>query len=205
MGKGRAADLKYIEACARRIVEVSDGYKIVTEKSTVPVRAAESIRRIFDSNTKPNLNLQVLSNPEFLAEGTAVRDLKEPDRVLIGGDETAEGQRAIRALCDVYERWVPKTRIITTNTWSSELSKLVRPFLSSSLPRCLPPSSPPTPGPQSSLNWYAPSSLPRCLPPSSPPTPGPQSSLNWYAPSPLPLFLAVFLYHHHQHLVLRAL
>ncbi|XP_045567038.1 UDP-glucose 6-dehydrogenase [Salmo salar] len=124
MGKGRAADLKYIEACARRIVEVSDGYKIVTEKSTVPVRAAESIRRIFDSNTKPNLNLQVLSNPEFLAEGTAVRDLKEPDRVLIGGDETAEGQRAIRALCDVYERWVPKTRIITTNTWSSELSKL---------------------------------------------------------------------------------
>uniref|UniRef100_UPI001EAF264D UDP-glucose 6-dehydrogenase-like n=1 Tax=Oncorhynchus gorbuscha TaxID=8017 RepID=UPI001EAF264D len=124
MGKGRAADLKYIEACARRIVEVSNGYKIVTEKSTVPVRAAESIRRIFDSNTKPNLNLQVLSNPEFLAEGTAVRDLKEPDRVLIGGDETAEGQRAIRALCDVYERWVPKARIITTNTWSSELSKL---------------------------------------------------------------------------------
>uniref|UniRef100_A0A8C7KVE5 UDP-glucose 6-dehydrogenase n=1 Tax=Oncorhynchus kisutch TaxID=8019 RepID=A0A8C7KVE5_ONCKI len=125
MGKGRAADLKYIEACARRIVEVSNGYKIVTEKSTGFLsRAAESIRRIFDSNTKPNLNLQVLSNPEFLAEGTAVRDLKEPDRVLIGGDETAEGQRAIRALCDVYERWVPKARIITTNTWSSELSKL---------------------------------------------------------------------------------
>lgn len=151
MGKGRAADLKFIEACARRIVEVSDGYKIVTEKSTVPVRAAESIRRIFDANTKPSLNLQVcftiiytkllqiyyamfltschwlqvLSNPEFLAEGTAVRDLKEPDRVLIGGDETAEGQRAIRALCAVYEHWVPKARIITTNTWSSELSKLV--------------------------------------------------------------------------------
>ncbi|KAJ3615315.1 hypothetical protein NHX12_018883 [Muraenolepis orangiensis] len=114
MGKGRAADLKYIEACARRIVEMSDGYKIVTEKSTVPVRAAESIRRIFD----------VLSNPEFLAEGTAVRDLKEPDRVLIGGDETVEGQRAIKALCAVYEHWVPKDRIITTNTWSSELSKL---------------------------------------------------------------------------------
>lgn len=124
MGKGRAADLKFIEACARRIVEVSDGYKIVTEKSTVPVRAAESIRRIFDANTKPSLNLQVLSNPEFLAEGTAVRDLKEPDRVLIGGDETSEGQRAIRALCAVYENWVPKARIITTNTWSSELSKL---------------------------------------------------------------------------------
>uniref|UniRef100_A0A3Q2P5L0 UDP-glucose 6-dehydrogenase n=1 Tax=Fundulus heteroclitus TaxID=8078 RepID=A0A3Q2P5L0_FUNHE len=124
MGKGRAADLKFIESCARQIVEVSDGYKIVTEKSTVPVRAAESIRRIFDANTKPSLNLQVLSNPEFLAEGTAVRDLKEPDRVLIGGDETPEGQRAIRALCAVYEHWVPKSRIITTNTWSSELSKL---------------------------------------------------------------------------------
>uniref|UniRef100_A0A8B9H3I1 UDP-glucose 6-dehydrogenase n=1 Tax=Astyanax mexicanus TaxID=7994 RepID=A0A8B9H3I1_ASTMX len=124
MGKGRAADLKFIEACARRIVEVSDGYKIVTEKSTVPVRAAESIRRIFDANTKPSLNLQVLSNPEFLAEGTAVKDLKEPDRVLIGGDETPEGQKAIRALCEVYEHWVPKSRIITTNTWSSELSKL---------------------------------------------------------------------------------
>uniref|UniRef100_A0A7M4EG29 UDP-glucose 6-dehydrogenase n=1 Tax=Crocodylus porosus TaxID=8502 RepID=A0A7M4EG29_CROPO len=124
MGKGRAADLKYIEACARRIVQHSNGYKIVTEKSTVPVRAAESIRRIFDANTKPNLNLQVLSNPEFLAEGTAIRDLKNPDRVLIGGDETEEGQKAVHALCAVYEHWVPKERIITTNTWSSELSKL---------------------------------------------------------------------------------
>lgn len=124
MGKGRAADLKYIEACARRIVNASDGYKIVTEKSTVPVRAAESIRRIFDSNTKPNLNLQVLSNPEFLAEGTAVQNLKNPDRVLIGGDETPEGQMAVRALCAVYEYWVPKEKILTTNTWSSELSKL---------------------------------------------------------------------------------
>uniref|UniRef100_A0A8C2QUF5 UDP-glucose 6-dehydrogenase n=1 Tax=Capra hircus TaxID=9925 RepID=A0A8C2QUF5_CAPHI len=121
MGKGRAADLKYIEACARRIVQNSHGYKIVTEKSTVPVRAAESIRRIFDANTKPNLNLQVLSNPEFLAEGT---DLKNPDRVLIGGDETPEGQRAVQALCAVYEHWVPREKILTTNTWSSELSKL---------------------------------------------------------------------------------
>ncbi|KAF6133597.1 hypothetical protein HJG60_019943 [Phyllostomus discolor] len=125
MGKGRAADLKYIEACARRIVQNSQGYKIVTEKSTVPVRAAESIRQIFDANTKPNLNLQVLSNPEFLAEGTAIKDLKNPDRVLIGGDETPEGQRAVQALCAVYEHWVPKEKILTTNTWSSELSKLV--------------------------------------------------------------------------------
>ncbi|KAJ6655372.1 hypothetical protein lerEdw1_005430 [Lerista edwardsae] len=124
MGKGRAADLKYIEACARRIVQNSNGYKIVTEKSTVPVRAAESIRRIFDANTKPNLSLQVLSNPEFLAEGTAIKDLKNPDRVLIGGDETPEGQRAVGALCAVYEHWVPKEKILTTNTWSSELSKL---------------------------------------------------------------------------------
>ncbi|MEE6462226.1 hypothetical protein FKM82_001526 [Ascaphus truei] len=124
MGKGRAADLKYIEACSRRIVQNSNGYKIVTEKSTVPVRAAESIRRIFDANTKPNLNLQVLSNPEFLAEGTAIKDLKNPDRVLIGGDETPEGQKAVRALCAVYEHWVPKDKILTTNTWSSELSKL---------------------------------------------------------------------------------
>ncbi|KAM3831646.1 UDP-glucose 6-dehydrogenase isoform 1-T1 [Vipera latastei] len=124
MGKGRAADLKYIEACARRIVQNSNGYKIVTEKSTVPVRAAESIRRIFDANTKPNLNLQVLSNPEFLAEGTAVNDLKNPDRVLIGGDETPEGQKAVRALSAVYEQWVPREKILTTNTWSSELSKL---------------------------------------------------------------------------------
>lgn len=124
MGKGRAADLKHIESCARRIVAVSNGYKIVTEKSTVPVRAAESIQRIFQSNIKPDLNLQVLSNPEFLSEGTAVNDLKNPDRVLIGGDDTPEGQKAIQALCAVYEHWVPKNKIITTNTWSSELSKL---------------------------------------------------------------------------------
>ncbi|XP_025923660.1 UDP-glucose 6-dehydrogenase-like isoform X2 [Apteryx rowi] len=124
LGKGRAADLKYIEACARRIAQVATGYKIVVEKSTVPVRAAESIQRIFSANTKSDLSFQVLSNPEFLAEGTAISDLKNPDRVLIGGDETPEGQRAIETLSSIYVRWVPKTRIITTNTWSSELSKL---------------------------------------------------------------------------------
>ncbi|XP_032811156.1 UDP-glucose 6-dehydrogenase [Petromyzon marinus] len=124
IGKGRAADLKYIEACARRIVGLATGYKIVVEKSTVPVRAAESIKRIFDANTKPDLHLQVLSNPEFLAEGTAIRDLKNPDRVLIGGDETSEGQRAVAALSAVYLHWVPSNKIIATNTWSSELSKL---------------------------------------------------------------------------------
>uniref|UniRef100_A0A673X495 UDP-glucose 6-dehydrogenase n=1 Tax=Salmo trutta TaxID=8032 RepID=A0A673X495_SALTR len=124
IGKGRAADLKYIEACARRIADVSIGCKIVVEKSTVPVRAAESIRRIFNANTKSSFNFQVLSNPEFLAEGTAITDLKNPDRVLIGGDETPEGQHAIEALRSIYEHWVPKSKIITTNTWSSELSKL---------------------------------------------------------------------------------
>ncbi|XP_061105109.1 UDP-glucose 6-dehydrogenase-like [Conger conger] len=124
IGKGRAADLKYIESCARRIADVSSGCKIVVEKSTVPVRAAESIRRILTANTKRSLNFQVLSNPEFLAEGTAIADLKNPDRVLIGGDETPEGQRAIEALHSIYEHWVPKSKIITTNTWSSELSKL---------------------------------------------------------------------------------
>ncbi|NWY03483.1 UGDH dehydrogenase, partial [Nothoprocta ornata] len=124
LGKGRAADLKYIEACARRIAQVATGYKIVVEKSTVPVRAAESIQRIFSANTKSSLSFQVLSNPEFLAEGTAISDLKNPDRVLIGGDETPEGRRAIETLSSIYMRWVPKTRIITTNTWSSELSKL---------------------------------------------------------------------------------
>ncbi|XP_078509569.1 UDP-glucose 6-dehydrogenase-like [Lissotriton helveticus] len=124
IGKGRAADLKYIEACARQIAEVSVGHKIVVEKSTVPVRAAESIRRILTANTKSNLTFQVLSNPEFLAEGTAIQDLKNPDRVLIGGDDSPAGQMAIQALSSIYEHWVPKSRILTTNTWSSELSKL---------------------------------------------------------------------------------
>ncbi|KAM7338746.1 hypothetical protein ACRRTK_002230 [Alexandromys fortis] len=110
--------------CGGYRLENSNGYKIVTEKSTVPVRAAESICCIFDANTKPNLNLQLLFNPEFLAEGTAIKDLKKQDRVLIGGDETPEGQKAVRALCAVYEHWVPKEKILTTSTWSSELSKL---------------------------------------------------------------------------------
>nr|XP_033782804.1 UDP-glucose 6-dehydrogenase-like [Geotrypetes seraphini] len=124
IGKGRAADLKYIEACARQIAEVAVGFKIVVEKSTVPVQAADSIRRIFDANTKSSASFQVLSNPEFLAEGTAMRDLKHPNRILIGGDATPEGQMAIEALSNIYEHWVPKSKIITTNTWSSELSKL---------------------------------------------------------------------------------
>nr|CAG4634700.1 EOG090X03RJ [Alona affinis] len=124
LGKGRAADLKYVESCARIIAEVSEQSKIVVEKSTVPVRAAASIINILKANTKPGVSYEVLSNPEFLAEGTAVNDLTNPDRVLIGGDCTEEGQKAVRALSWIYEHWVPIEKIVTTNTWSSELSKL---------------------------------------------------------------------------------
>lgn len=123
LGKGRAPDLKYIESAARDIAEVADGEKIVVEKSTVPVRAAESITRIFEANGSRG-KFQVLSNPEFLAEGTAIKDLMEPDRVLIGGEQTREGYQAIEALSSVYEHWIPKENVIKTNTWSSELSKL---------------------------------------------------------------------------------
>ncbi|XP_076319073.1 UDP-glucose 6-dehydrogenase-like [Tachypleus tridentatus] len=123
-GKGRAADLRYVEAAARRIAEVAVGKKIVVEKSTVPVKAAESINNILRANMRPNVSFQVLSNPEFLAEGSAVSDLLNPDRILIGGDQTSEGHKAIEKLCWVYKHWIPEKKIITMNTWSSELSKL---------------------------------------------------------------------------------
>jgi UDPglucose 6-dehydrogenase len=123
-GKGMAADLKYIELCARQIAHVSKSDKIVVEKSTLPVRTAEAVKSILD-NTGNGVNFQILSNPEFLAEGTAVQDLLAPDRVLIGGDTTPEGQQAMQALVDVYARWVSKENILTTNVWSSELSKLI--------------------------------------------------------------------------------
>ncbi|WP_395064833.1 UDP-glucose 6-dehydrogenase [Flavobacterium sp.] len=122
-GKGMAADLKYIELCARQIARVSKDDKIVVEKSTLPVRTAEAIKNILD-NTGNGVQFQILSNPEFLAEGTAVEDLLKPDRVLIGGDTTPEGQKAIKALVDIYANWVPNDKILTTNVWSSELSKL---------------------------------------------------------------------------------
>jgi UDPglucose 6-dehydrogenase len=123
VGKGMAADLKYIELCARQIARVAKNDKIVVEKSTLPVRTAQAIKDILD-HTGNGVNFQILSNPEFLAEGTAIEDLFAPDRVLIGGDTTPEGQKAIQALVDVYANWVPKERILTTNVWSSELSKL---------------------------------------------------------------------------------
>jgi UDPglucose 6-dehydrogenase len=123
-GKGMAADLKYVELCARQIAKVATSDKIVVEKSTLPVKTAEAIQNILD-NTGNGVNFQILSNPEFLAEGTAMRDLAVPDRVLIGGDSnTPKGQEAIQALVDVYASWVPNENILTTNVWSSELSKL---------------------------------------------------------------------------------
>lgn len=123
VGKGKAADLKYIELCARQIAAVSKTDKIVVEKSTLPVRTAEAIRSILD-NTGNGVKFQILSNPEFLAEGTAIEDLLNPDRVLIGGETDAEGTVAMQALVEVYSNWISKDRILTTNVWSSELSKL---------------------------------------------------------------------------------
>ena len=122
LGKGMAADLKYIELCARQIASVAKDNKIVVEKSTLPVRTAEAVKNILD-NTGNGVQFQILSNPEFLAEGTAVDDLLNPDRVLIGGDVNG-GNEAIDALVEIYANWVPKERILTTNLWSSELSKL---------------------------------------------------------------------------------
>ena len=122
-GKGQAADLKYIELCARQIARVAKDNKIVVEKSTLPVRTAEAIKSILDS-TGNGVQFQILSDPEFLAEGTAVQDLLNPDRILIGGDTSSEGQEAINALVDVYANWVDRDKILTTNVWSSELSKL---------------------------------------------------------------------------------
>ena len=122
-GKGQAADLKYIELCARQVAQSAKSDKIIIEKSTLPVRTAEAIKDILDHTGGGN-DFQILSNPEFLAEGTAIEDLHAPDRILIGGENSAKGLEAMNALVDVYANWVPKERILTTNIWSSELSKL---------------------------------------------------------------------------------
>jgi len=123
-GKGLAADLKYIELSARQIARVATSDKIVIEKSTLPVRTAQAIKDILD-NTGNGVKFQILSNLEFLAEGTAVQDLLNPDRVLIGGEQSEEGKEAMEALVKIYASWIPRERILTTNVWSSELSKLV--------------------------------------------------------------------------------
>ncbi len=122
-GAGMAADLKYVEACAKDIAKYSKSDKIVIEKSTLPVRTAEKIKEILEKNSN-GIQFEILSNPEFLAEGTAIQDLFKSDRVLIGGDNTKSGQRAVKALSKIYNRWIPESKILTTNVWSSELSKL---------------------------------------------------------------------------------
>ncbi len=122
-GKGMAADLKYVELCARQIAQIANNDKIVVEKSTLPVRTAQAIKNILD-NSGSGHKFQILSNPEFLAEGTAVDDLLNPDRVLIGGEQSPEGKIAIDALADIYANWVSRNKILQTNVWSSELSKL---------------------------------------------------------------------------------
>ena len=119
IGAGRAANLEFIEKCARQIAKCSKGHKLVVEKSTLPVRTAEAVKRILSSSAN-GATFDVLSNPEFLAEGTAVQDMLNPDRVLIGG----ESLEAVERLAEVYGRWIPRDRILTTNLWSSELSKL---------------------------------------------------------------------------------
>jgi len=123
VGKNMAADLQHWEAIARQIRNVAKSDKIIVEKSTLPVKTAETMEIIL--NTGSDVNFEVTSNPEFLAEGTAIRDLIEPDRVLIGSRETDSGQKARNELIEIYSAWVPKEKIITTNTFSSELSKLV--------------------------------------------------------------------------------
>jgi len=122
-GAGYASDLQFLEKTARQILEVSDRPKIIVEKSTLPVRTAEAMQSILDSNKK-GIHFEILSNPEFLAEGTAIVDLNNPDRVLIGGSDTPSGQKALADVVAIYANWVPRDRILTTNVWSSELSKL---------------------------------------------------------------------------------
>ena len=122
-GKGMATDLTYVEECSKRIAKMSKSNKIVVEKSTAPIGTAEKIKETLSSNNK-NVKFEVISNPEFLAEGSAINDLINPDRVLIGGDQTPSGKEAISQVTSIYSNWIDEEKIITTNLWSSELSKL---------------------------------------------------------------------------------
>ena len=123
-GAGKASDLQFIEKTARRIKKNSTSPKIIVEKSTLPVRAAETMASILHSGDN-SVRFEILSNPEFMAEGTAIRDMEEPDRILIGSHDTVSGNAARDELLKIYLKWVPRDKIITTNLWSSELSKLV--------------------------------------------------------------------------------
>tara|TARA_B100000886_G_scaffold119798_1_gene80522 strand:+ start:10283 stop:11623 length:1341 start_codon:yes stop_codon:yes gene_type:complete len=122
-GAGMSVDLSYVEACANDIAKYSKSDKIVIEKSTLPVRTAEKIKEILNMDSS-GIHFEILSNPEFLAEGTAIQDLFKSDRVLIGGDQTDSGQKAVKVLFDIYAKWIPEEKILTTNVWSSELAKL---------------------------------------------------------------------------------
>jgi UDPglucose 6-dehydrogenase len=122
-GAGRAADLQYWEKTARQILANAKDSKVVVEKSTLPVRTASAMERILNENHK-HIHFEVVSNPEFLAEGTAIRDLEFPDRVLVGSRETPEGQKARKEVVDIFLNWVPREKILESNIWSSELSKL---------------------------------------------------------------------------------
>ena len=122
-GKGFASDLTYVESSARQIAELASDFKIIVEKSTLPIKTADKIKEVI-SSVNPELEFEVLSNPEFLAEGTAIQDLIDPDRVLIGGDQTERGKQAIDTLSHIYESWVDQNKILKTNIWSSELTKL---------------------------------------------------------------------------------
>ncbi len=123
-GTNGVADLRNVEAVARMICEVATSPKIIVEKSTTPVRTAEAIQQILAANCA-STRCQVLSNPEFSAQGSAVADLQDPDRVLIGGETTTDGEYAVAVLASLYARWVPRARILVTSLWSAELSKLV--------------------------------------------------------------------------------
>merc|ERR1712176_1608403 len=124
VGAGRAADLRYIESVGRTVAQYANRPKIIIEKSTVPVKTAEALQRVVSAN-QGSQKFWILSNPEFLAEGTAMKDLSAPDRVLIGGPTSTDGVLAANVLVDIYANWVPREKILTTNLWSSELSKLV--------------------------------------------------------------------------------
>uniref|UniRef100_A0A6A7G5C5 UDP-glucose 6-dehydrogenase n=1 Tax=Hirondellea gigas TaxID=1518452 RepID=A0A6A7G5C5_9CRUS len=124
IGAGKAADLKYWDIVARNIAKVANGPKVVVEKSTLPVRTAQSMAKVLHANDR-KIHFEILSNPEFLAEGTAIHDLTYPDRILIGGNPTESGQKAVGQLEWIYRHWVDDKKILRTNLWSSELSKLV--------------------------------------------------------------------------------
>jgi UDPglucose 6-dehydrogenase len=124
LGAGMAADLQYWETTARQILAYSASSKIVIEKSTLPVKTALAMERILNGRVD-GIRFDVLSNPEFLAEGSAIRDLEQPDRILIGSHETQSGLKARETLVEIYAHWVSRDRIITSSVWSSELSKLV--------------------------------------------------------------------------------